>query len=80
MRNEEVLHWENGNSNILHTVRRWKANCIGHFLRKNCRLKHAIQRKVGERVEVVERRGRRYKQLLDDFKNLENTGSWKRKH
>jgi hypothetical protein len=45
-------------------------------LRENCLLKHAIERrKREERTEVVERRGRRYKQLLDDFKNLENNGS-----
>jgi hypothetical protein len=75
VRNEEVLHRENDDRHILHTIERWKANCIGHFLCKNCLLTHVIERKIEERIGVVERRGRRYKQLLDFFKNLENTGS-----
>jgi hypothetical protein len=75
VKNEKVLHRAKDDGVILNKIRRWKANCIGHFLRKNCLLKHVIERKIEERTEVVERRGRRYKQLLDDFKNLENIGS-----
>jgi hypothetical protein len=69
VRNEEVLHRTDDDRNILHRIGGWKANRIGHFLRKNCLLKHVIERKIEERTEVVERRERRYKQLPDDFKN-----------
>jgi hypothetical protein len=74
VRNNKVLHRANDDRNILHTIRRWKVNCIGHFLRKNSLLKHFIERKIKEKTEVVGKRGRRCKQLVDDFKNLENTG------
>jgi len=75
VRNEEVLHRANNDWNFLNKIRRWKAKCIGHFLRKNSVLKHVIERKIEERTEVVERRGRMCKELLDDFKNLDSTGS-----
>jgi hypothetical protein len=50
--------------NILHIIRRRKANWIGHILRKNCLLKHIIEGKISG----TRRRGRRRKQLLDDLK------------
>jgi hypothetical protein len=50
--------------NILHTIRRRKANWIGHILRKNCLLSHIIEGKILE----TRRQGRRRKQLLDDLK------------
>ena len=34
--------------NILQTVKRRKANMIGHILRRNCLLKHVIAGKIGE--------------------------------
>jgi hypothetical protein len=37
-------------------------------LRRNCLLKHVIEGKIEERIEVMGRRGRRHKQLLDDLK------------
>jgi hypothetical protein len=45
-----------------------KANWIGHILRRNCLLKHAIEGKLEGRIEMTGRRGRRSKQLLDDIK------------
>jgi hypothetical protein len=45
-----------------------KANWIGHFLLRTCRLKHVTERKVMGRIEVTVRRGRKHKQLLDDLK------------
>jgi hypothetical protein len=51
-----------------------KANWIGHILRRNCILKHVIERKTEETIEVTERRGRRRKQLQSDFK--EETRYW----
>jgi hypothetical protein len=54
--------------NILQTIKRGTANWIGHILRRNCLLKHVIERKVEGRIERTGRRGRRRKQLLDDLK------------
>jgi hypothetical protein len=39
MRNEEVLLRVNEQRNIQHEIRKRKANCMGHILRKNCLLK-----------------------------------------
>jgi hypothetical protein len=62
--NQVVLHRVKEERNILHTIRRRRANWIGHILRRNCLLSHIIEGKIiGTR-----RRGRRRKQLLDDFK------------
>ena len=63
--------------NIIYTVKRRKANWIVHVLRRNCCLKQVIEGKVEGRVEVMRRRGRRRKQLLDHFK--EKSGYWKLK-
>jgi hypothetical protein len=63
--------------NIVHTIKRRKANWIGHILRRNCLLKHVIKGKLEERIEMTGRRGRRRKQLLDDFK--EKRRYWKLK-
>lgn len=43
-------------------------NWIGHVLPRNCFLKHAIERKIEPRIEVIVRRGRIGKQLLDELK------------
>jgi hypothetical protein len=62
--NEAVLHRVKEERNSLHTIRRRKANWIGHILHRNCLLSHIIEGKIiGTR-----RRGRRRKQLLDDLK------------
>jgi hypothetical protein len=42
----EVLQRVKEESNILHTVKRRKANWIGHILRRNCLLKHIIKEKI----------------------------------
>jgi hypothetical protein len=52
VRNEEVLHRVKEERNIVHTVKRRKANWIGHILRRNCLLKHVIEGKLEERIEV----------------------------
>jgi hypothetical protein len=44
VRNEEVLHRVK-ERNILHTIKRGKANWIGHILRRNGLLKHVIEGK-----------------------------------
>jgi hypothetical protein len=62
--NEALLHRIKEERNILHTIKRRKANWIGHILRRNCLLKHTTEGKIrGART-----RGRRRKQLLDDIK------------
>jgi hypothetical protein len=61
----EVLHRVKEERNILHTIKRRKANWIGHILRRNCLLK---QGKLEGRIEMTGRRGRRRKQLLANLK------------
>ena len=46
MRNEEVLLRVNEQRNILHEIRKWRANWIGHILRRNCLLKQVIEGKI----------------------------------
>ena len=69
MRNEEVLLRVNEQRNVLHEIRKRKANWIGHILRRNCILQKVIEGKTKERIEVARRRGRRSKKLLDDLKD-----------
>jgi hypothetical protein len=59
---------DNGKRNIVHTIKRRKANRIGHILCRNCLLKHVIEGKIEGRIEVTGRWGRRRKQLLDELK------------
>jgi hypothetical protein len=63
--------------NIVHTIKRRKANWIDHILRKNCLLKHVIEGKVEGKIEVTGRRGTRWKQLLNYPE--ETRGYWKLK-
>jgi replicative superfamily II helicase len=77
VRNEEVLHRVKEERNILRTIKRRKADWIGHILRRNCLLKHVIEEKLEGRMEMTVRRGRRRKQLLDDLK--EKRRYWKLK-
>jgi hypothetical protein len=67
VRNEEVLLRVCERRNILHEIRKRKANWIGHILRRNCLLKEITEGKIKGRIEVTRRRGRRRKQLLDDL-------------
>jgi len=65
VRNEEVLLRVNEQRNILHEIRKRKANSIGHILRRNCLLKQVIEGKIKGEMEVARRR----KKLLDDHKD-----------
>jgi len=69
VRNEEVLLTVNKQSNILHEIRKRKANWICHILRRNCLLKQVIAGKIKGEMEMARRRGRRRKKLLDDLKD-----------
>jgi hypothetical protein len=63
--------------NILQTVKRKRANCIGKILRRNCILERVTERKIERMAEVTERRERGSKLLLDAIK--ENRLYWKLK-
>jgi len=65
---KELLRESQANGNVLYTIKRRKANRIGHILPSNCLIKHVIEGKTKERIQVTEIRGRRFKQLLDDIK------------
>ena len=67
VRNEEALLQVSEKRNILHAIRKRKANWIGHILRRNCLLKQVIERKIKGEMEVTRRQGRRRKKLPDDL-------------
>ena len=69
VRNEEVLLHVNEQSNILHAIRKRKANWIGHILCRNCLLKQVIEGKIKGEIEMTRRQGRRRRKLLDDLKD-----------
>ena len=50
-------------------ISKGKANWIGHILRRNCILKQVIEGDIKWEIEVIRRRGRRRKKLLDYLKN-----------
>ena len=68
MRNEEVLLRVKEQRNILHEIRKRKANWIRHILRRNCLLQRVIEGKIQGGTEVTGRQGRRRRKLLDDLK------------
>ena len=53
VRNEDVLLRVKEQRNILHEIRKWEANWIGHILRRNCLLQRVIEGeiKVGDRSD-----------------------------
>jgi hypothetical protein len=70
VRNEDILFRVKEQRNILHEIRKRKANWIGHILYRNCLLQRVIKGKLkgGGGIEVTGRRGRRRRELLDDLK------------
>jgi len=68
VRNEEVLLRVKEQRNILHEIRKRKANWIGHILSRNCLLQQVIEGKIQGGTEVTGRQGRRRRKLLDDLK------------
>jgi hypothetical protein len=75
VRNEEVLLRLKEQRNILHEI----SNRIGHILCRNC---HLQQGKIKGGIEVIGRRGRRRRKLLDDLKEriLTSEGGSSRSH
>jgi hypothetical protein len=68
VRNEDVLLRVKEQRNILHEIRKPKANWIGYILRRNCLLKRVIEGKIQGGIEVTGRRGRRRRKLLNELK------------
>jgi hypothetical protein len=68
VRNEEVLLRVKEQRNILHEIRKRKANSIDHIFRRNCLLQRVIERKIKGGIEETGRQGRRRRKLLDDLK------------
>jgi hypothetical protein len=55
VKNEEVLCRVEEERNRLQTIKRRKANWIGHILRWNCLLKHVIEGQIVGRIDVTGR-------------------------
>jgi hypothetical protein len=68
VRNEVVLLRVKEQRNFLHEISKWKANWIGHIVRRNCLLQQVIGGKIKGGIEVTGRRGRRRTKLLDDLR------------
>jgi len=52
------------------TYNKKKVKWIGHILVRNCLQKHVIEGKIEGEIVVMGRLGRRYNQVLDDFKEV----------
>ena len=65
VRNRDVLLRVKEQRNILHEIRKRKANWIGHILRRHCLLQRVIEGKIQGGIEVI---GRRRGKLFDDLK------------
>ena len=68
MRNEEVFLGVKEEKNILQSIKRSKANWIGHILRRNCLLNHFIEGKIERRIEMMGKPGTRLQQSQKDIK------------
>ena len=68
VRNKEVLLRVKEQRNILHEIRKRKANWIGHILRRNCLLQRVTEGKIQGGIEVTGRQGISRRKLLDDLK------------
>jgi hypothetical protein len=68
VRKEEVLLRVKEQRIILHELSKRKANWIGHILRRNCLLRHVIEKVIKGGIEVIGRRGRTRRKQLDDLK------------
>jgi len=59
VKNDKALHRAREEGNIVHTMKRRKADWIGHILRTNCLLKQVIEGKLEGRIEITGKQGRR---------------------
>jgi hypothetical protein len=79
VRNKDVLLRVKEQRNILHKIRKRKANWIGHILRRTCLLQLVTKGKIQGGKEVTGIQGRRHRKLLDDFKERRGYSHLKRK-
>jgi len=81
VRNEEVVLRVNEQRNILHEIRKRKANWIGHILRRNYLLQQVIEGKMKGQIEVTRRRGRRrnVRSYWMTLRTGEDIVNWRRK-
>jgi hypothetical protein len=63
-RSEDVLR------RVLRTMKKRKADWIGHIFRRHCPLKPVIEEKIERMVEVTGRRIRRCKWLVDNLTEI----------
>jgi hypothetical protein len=68
VRNEDVLLGVKEQRNILHEIRKRRANWIGYILRRNCLIPRVIEGKIKGEIEVTGRQGRKRRKLLNDLK------------
>jgi hypothetical protein len=68
VRNEEVILRVKEQRKILHEISKRKANWIDQILRKNCVLQQVLEGKIKGGIELIGRRGRIPRKLLDDLK------------
>jgi hypothetical protein len=68
VRNEEVLIRFKEQRNILHEIRKRKANWVGHILRRKCLLQRVIEGKIQGGIEVTKKKKKRRRKLLGNFK------------
>jgi hypothetical protein len=79
VRNEEVLLRVKEQSNILHEIRKRKANWIGHILRRNCLLQRVIEGKIKGGRKVTGRQGRRLRSYWMTLSKEEDSLNLRRK-
>jgi hypothetical protein len=68
--NTEILHRAKEDRNNLHTVKRRKAKWIVYILCRNCLLEHVIEGKTKRMTDVIRRRRKRRKKLLDNLEKI----------
>jgi hypothetical protein len=71
----EVLHRVKEERNIIHTVKRRKANWIGHILRTNCHKTRYLRKDKGRENEEED-----VSRYTTSLTNIQNAETWKRKH
>jgi hypothetical protein len=73
------LHIVKEQRNVLHEIRKWMANWIGHILRRNCLLQRVTEGEIQGGIEMKRRHVRRHRKLLDDLKERRGYSHLERK-
>jgi hypothetical protein len=56
VKNKEIIRRVKEKRNVLYSIKRRKANLIGHILRRNCLLKHITEGNTGGEIDGTGRR------------------------